>query len=85
VFVNTLMLALVAELHTEGIPDPLSTRLTLAALWDDLARLAGEELPADVAAALDAPVPLVPVVPVRRGSYATHRREFPERYPAGVA
>jgi len=84
--VNTLLLALVAELRAEDVPDPLSTPFTLAALWDDLARLAGEPLPADVAAALDAPLDLVPLAPpvpsaaIRRGSYADHAAQFPELY-----
>lgn len=71
--VNSLMLALYAEL-AEEIPDVLSTPFTFAALWADLARVAGEPVPRDVAAVLDAPVP------VRRGSYADHRLQFPELY-----
>lgn len=71
--VTAALTALYEEL-AEELPDALSTRFTLAALWDDLARLAGEPLPADVAVALDAPVP------VRRGSYADHRLNFPELY-----
>ncbi len=77
--VNTLMLALYAEL-AEEIPDVLSTPFTFATLWADFARLAGESLPADVAAVLDAPLDLapVPLAPVRRGSYADHAAQFPE-------
>jgi len=57
----------------------LSTPFTFATLWADLARLAGEPLPADVAAVLDAPLDLAPLpVPVLRGSYADHVRQFPE-------
>ncbi len=81
--VNALMLALVAELHTEDVPAPLDERFTLAAVWADLTRLAGEPVPADVAAVLDAPRDLVsgaPPVPMRRGSYADHRLNFPELY-----
>lgn len=78
--VNALLLALVAELRAEDVPDVLSTRITLAAVWADLARIAGETVPADVAAVLDAPVPLAPPVPVHRGSYADHRSQFPELY-----
>ncbi len=78
--VNALLLALVAELRAEDVPGPLSTPFTLAALWDDLARIAGEPLPADVAAVLNAPVPLAPPVLVRRGSYADHAAQFPELY-----
>ena len=47
--------ALVAELADE-IPDPLAQPFTLAALWSDLARLAGEEPPADVAALAETPI-----------------------------
>lgn len=39
----------------------LTETFTFAALWADLARIAGEPLPADVAAVLDAPLDLVPV------------------------
>jgi len=76
--INALLLALVAELRAEDVPDPLNERFTLAALWDDLARLAGETVPPAIVLALDAPVPLAPPVPVRRGSYADHAAQFPE-------
>lgn len=36
---------LVEELQAEGLADPLGQAFTLAALWDDLARLAGETPP----------------------------------------
>ncbi len=51
--IDTLMRALVAELGAGGVPAPLARPLTLAALWDDLARLAGESVPPEVAALLD--------------------------------
>jgi len=76
--VNALMLALVAELHAEDVTAPLDERFTLAAIWADLARLAGEPFPAAIALALDSPI--VPAGPVRRGSYADHRLNFPELY-----
>ena len=60
--INTTMAALVEELVEGGMDDPLGESLTLAALWADLARLAGEPLPADVAALLDGPRPLRPVL-----------------------
>ncbi len=74
--------ALTALLHelAEELPDVLSTPFTFAALWDDLARIVGEPVPAAVAAVLDAPVPLAPPVPVHRGSYRDHAAQFPERY-----
>ncbi len=49
---------LCAELAADGVPDPLAQRLTLAALWHDLARLAGEEPPPDVRALVEAPAPI---------------------------
>jgi hypothetical protein len=74
---NALMAALVAELADGEIPLPLAQSFTLAAVWQDLARLAGEELPADALAvvgrALDATIE--PVM-VRRGSYAEHALQF---------
>jgi len=74
---NALMIALVAELEDGEVPAPLSTRFTLANVWADLARLAGEELPADALAvvgrALDA---TIEPVGVRRGSYTEHARQF---------
>ncbi len=78
--INALLLALVAELRAEGVPDPLNERFTLAAVWADLARLAGETVPPALVAALDGPVPLAPPVPVRRGSYRDHAAQFPELY-----
>ena len=75
--INELMAALVAELTEGEVPAPLSTRFTLALLWADLARLAGEELPAEALAvvgrALDARI--APTF-VRRGRYAEHALEF---------
>ncbi len=51
--IDTLMRSLVAELGAGGVPAPLAQPLTLAALWDDLARLAGEPVPPEVATLLD--------------------------------
>ena len=74
---NALMIALVAELADGEIPMPLVQSFTLAHVWADLARLAGEELPADaldvVGRALDATIE--PVM-VRRGRSAEHALEF---------
>ena len=39
------MTLLVEELREAGLADPLAEAFTLAALWDDLARLAGETPP----------------------------------------
>lgn len=50
--INGTLRAFVAELEDGGVDEPLIARLTLAAVWADLARLAGEALPADVSAAL---------------------------------
>jgi len=54
------MAALYAEL-AEEIPNVLTESFTFAALWADLARIAGEPVPRDVAVVLDAPLDLVPV------------------------
>ena len=51
--VNDLMRALVDELAAEGVPTPLREQFTLAAVWLDLCRLAGEPAPAEVLAVLD--------------------------------
>ena len=63
--INDCMAALVAELAEGEVPRPLDQRFTLAAIWQDLARLAGEELPAEVAAVVEATVGLriEPVLP----------------------
>ncbi len=74
---NALMAALVAELSADEIPAPLSQRFVLANVWADLARIAGEELPAEalavVGCALDA---TIAPVRVRRGGYAEHALQF---------
>ncbi len=51
--INGLMQALVDELAAEGVPVPLGESFTLAAVWLDLCRLAGEPPPAEVLAVLD--------------------------------
>ncbi len=51
--INGLMRALVDELAAEGVPAPLGEQFTLAAVWLDLCRLAGETPPAEVLAVLD--------------------------------
>ena len=62
--INVLMAALVVELIENDIPGPLTQELSVFALWCDLARLAGEPVPADVAALLDAPAAAcLPAVP----------------------
>lgn len=64
--INQSMTAFVAELTAAGVPDPLAQPLTLALVWADLARLAGESVPADAATLLDAPVPVRCLRPVPR-------------------
>ena len=60
--VNEALRRLADELSTD-IPDLLTAPLTFGLVWLDLARLAGEEPPADVvAAALGEMVELVPVL-----------------------
>ena len=51
--VNELMCALVAELADGEVPRPLAQSFTLAAIWVDLCRLAGEAPPAEALAILD--------------------------------
>ena len=60
-YINALLEALRDELAAEGVPAPLAQSFTLAALWHDLARLAGEEPPSAVAALLDQPLDLAAV------------------------
>lgn len=86
--INALMAALVAELADGEIPQPLAQRFTLANIWADLARLAGEELPAaalavvgDTLDTICEPLPLC-------GSFRDHATQFPElvgRDPRAVA
>lgn len=57
--INRYMALLLEELAGEGIPDPLGEPFTLAALWDDLARLAGERPPAAVRRLHDADGPSI--------------------------
>jgi len=74
--ITAALTALYAEL-AEEVPDVLITPFTFATIWADLARIAGEPLPRDVAAVLDAPLDLAPVL---RGSYAAHDQQFAEAY-----
>lgn len=46
--INHYLSILTDTLRAEGCADPLAHPLTLAALWDDLAALAGETPPASV-------------------------------------
>jgi hypothetical protein len=67
VSIADLMAALVAELEEGEVPDPLGQEFTLALVWHDLARLAGEPTPPEVAAVLDGPAcHRLPVAEVRR-------------------
>ncbi len=56
--INSIMAALVDELAANEIPAPLTQPLTLGLIWLDLCRLAGEPVPADVAALAETPVAL---------------------------
>jgi len=51
-------LMLIDELRAEGLPDPLGTSFTLAALWDDLSCLAGETPPVAVRQRFEVDSPL---------------------------
>ncbi len=75
--INEAMVLLVAELTEAEIPQPLAQEFTLAAIWDDLARLAGEELPAEALAVVGRALDVtIEPVRVRRGSYADHGLQF---------
>jgi len=86
--INDAMAALVAELEAEEVLQPLAQRFVLGSIWADLARLAGEDLPAvavavvgDTLDTICEPLPL-------RGSYRDHAMQFPElagRDPRAVA
>ncbi len=75
--INQLLAALTDELAEGGVPDPLNQRFRLDFVWADLARIAGEALPAEIARALDAPIR---ATPPRRGPCADHRAPFAEAY-----
>ncbi len=49
------------DLAADGVPRPLGQSFTLASIWFDLATIAGEEVPPDVVALLDAPPDLAAV------------------------
>ena len=71
--INDAMAALVAELAEGEVPAPLAQRFTLATVWADLARLAGEPLPAAVAAVVDAALDATcEPLPARRPVHAAH-------------
>jgi hypothetical protein len=72
---NALMIALVTELEDGEIPMPLAQSFTLANVWADLARIAGEELPAEVLAVVGRVLDAT-IEPVRRGRYAEHATQF---------
>jgi len=75
--INDAMTLLVAELEDGEIPQPLAQSFTLATVWQDLARLAGEALPADASAVvgrvLDA---TIEPVGVRRVPMSGHALQF---------
>ncbi len=53
--VNDLMAALCDELAEGDVAEPLGESFTLALVWLDLCRLAGEEPPAFLVALIDGP------------------------------
>jgi hypothetical protein len=53
--VNDLLSRLCDELAEGDVPEPLAQAFTLAPLWLDLCRLAGEEPPAFLVALIDGP------------------------------
>ncbi len=56
--INRYMTLLTEELAADGIPDPLSQAFTLAVVWDDLCRLAGETAPTFVCQRFEGDSPL---------------------------
>jgi hypothetical protein len=60
--IHALMCALVAQLEADEIPAPLAQRFTLGHIWHDLALLAGEPVPAHIAAMLDEPTHTGPLL-----------------------
>ena len=48
-------LTLLIEELAGDVPDPLAERLTLATIWSDLARIAGEPVPMPVRLLIDGP------------------------------
>lgn len=65
--INDCFAAYLVDLRDGEIADPLGARLTLAMVWHDLALLAGEPVPDDVAALVDAPPPLLTLRAVPKG------------------
>ena len=56
--INQYLTLLVNELRENDVPDPLAQSFTLAAIWDDLCRLAGETPPPAVRCLFEADSPL---------------------------
>ncbi len=57
--INDALTQFCRDLAADGVPAPLTQPFTLAALWHDLCALAGEDLPADVRALVEAPAAVV--------------------------
>ena len=53
--INDALEAFCTELRAGGCPHPLDQPVTVGLLWYDLAIIAGEDVPPDVAALLDEP------------------------------
>ena len=77
--INAALHALLREMEMGDVPDPLAQPLTLAVVWADLCRLAGEPLPPDVAALLAAPTPLRRVRAVPKPGHAGSDRVIRSR------
>jgi hypothetical protein len=56
--INQYLTLLVTELRENDVPDPLAQSFTLAAIWDDLCRLAGETPPPAVRRLFETDSPL---------------------------
>lgn len=59
--INDALALLVDELAGGDVPHPLAQSFTLANVWHDLCRLAGEPVPGCVVAVVDLPRPPRPV------------------------
>jgi len=67
--INDAMRALIAEMAAGDVPDPLGQPCTLALVWADLCRLTAEPLPPEVAALIDAQIPLRRLRPAPKPRY----------------
>ncbi len=70
--VNEVFQNLIAELQGDGEENPLGEAFTLAMVWADLARIANEPVPAEVAKLIDSPPPVRLIRPVLKPLQRTY-------------